>query len=134
VGFAVPTGSGLACFGGGADVLMLSELDGMQQSSGEAGDRGSGFAIDLAMGEVGQESGDSHAEIAGGDAISREEKRWVAVGLIGGMGLGPLAGVVEAEARMAAGEWHTATAAVGKGESTQGRAVLWANRGHGCLL
>ena len=35
---------------------------------------------------------------------------------------------------MAAGEWSTATAAVGKGESTQGRAVLWANRGHGCLL
>jgi hypothetical protein len=43
-------------------------------------------------------------------------------------------GVVEAEARMAAGEWSTATATIGKGESTQERAVLWANRGHGYLL
>jgi hypothetical protein len=50
------------------------------------------------------------------------------------VGFGLLAGVVEAEARMAAGEWSTAAATVGEGERTQGRAVLWANRGHGCLL
>jgi hypothetical protein len=32
---------------------------------------------------------------------------------------------------MAVGEWSTAAATVGKGEGAQGRAVLWANRGHG---
>lgn len=48
--------------------------------------------------------------------------------------MGLLAGVVEAKARMTAREWSAATAAVGKREGTQGRAVLRANRGHGCLL
>jgi len=70
----------------------------------------------------------------GCDVVSREEKRQVAVSLIGGVGFGLLTSMVEAEARMGAGERHTATAAVGKGEGTQGRAVLGANLGHGCLL
>ena len=70
----------------------------------------------------------------GCDVVSREEKRQVAVSLIGGVGFGLLTSMVEAEARMGAGERHTATAAVGKGEGTQGRAVQWANRGLGCLL
>ena len=54
---------------------MLSELDAMHQSSGEAGDCGGGFAFDWAVGDVGQEAGDSGAEIVGRDVISREEKR-----------------------------------------------------------
>jgi hypothetical protein len=86
------------------------------------------------MGDVRQEAGDSPANIVGGDVISGEEKREIEVEWIGGVGFGVLAGVIEAETRVAAGEWSTATATVGKGERTQGRAVLWANRGHGCLL
>jgi hypothetical protein len=58
VGFRAADGSGWTLLGGGAGVLMLSELDGMQQSSGEAGDRRSCFAVDLAVGGVGQEAGD----------------------------------------------------------------------------
>src|SRR5580704_9502796 len=92
--FGTATGFGQGRFGGGADALMLSELDATHQSSGEAGDCGGGFAFHLAMGEVGQEAGDSGAEIAGRDVISREEERKVAVEWIGGEGLGLLAGVV----------------------------------------
>jgi hypothetical protein len=88
----------------GSDELMLSELDGLHQSFGQVGEGGSGFGFDLALGDVGQEACDSHAEILGRDAISREEKREVNVELFGGVGFGRLAGVVEAEARMAAGE------------------------------
>jgi len=60
--------------GGGTDALMLSELDAVHKSSGEAGDCGSGFAFHLAMGDVRQEAGDSCAEIVGSDVVSREEK------------------------------------------------------------
>jgi hypothetical protein len=83
--FKASTGSGRTRFGGGADALMLSDLDATHQSSGEAGDCGCGFAFHLAKGEVGQEAGDSRAEIAGRDAISREEKRQIAVDLIDGV-------------------------------------------------
>jgi hypothetical protein len=73
-GFGAAARPGRTRFGGGADVLMLSELDGVQQCSGEAGDCRGGFVFDLVMGELGLEAGDSHAEIAGRDAIPREEK------------------------------------------------------------
>jgi hypothetical protein len=43
-------------------------------------------------------------------------------------------GVVGAEVGMAGGAGSAALAAIGEGETTQGLAVLWANRGHGCLL
>lgn len=128
LGFRAPTRSGWTRFGCGEDTLMLRELDAAHQNSGEAGDCGGGFAFHWAMGEVGQEAGDSGAEIMRGDVISSEEKRQVAVGWLSGVGFGLLTGVVEAEARMAAGEWHTATATVGKGEGTQGRAVMGGSR------
>lgn len=69
-----PTGSGWARFGGGADALMLRELDATHQSSGEPGDGQGGFAPDLAVGDVGQEASDSCAEIVGSDVICREGK------------------------------------------------------------
>jgi hypothetical protein len=94
---------------------MLRELDATHQSSGEAGDCGGGFAFHWAVGDVGQEAGDSGAEIASRDVISREEERKVAAEWIGGVGFGLLTGVVEAETRMTAGEWSTASATVGKG-------------------
>jgi hypothetical protein len=72
--FKASTGSGRTRFGGGADALMLSDLDATHQSSGEAGDCGCGFAFHLAKGEVGQEAGDSGAEIMSRDVISREGK------------------------------------------------------------
>jgi hypothetical protein len=75
MGFVAPPGSGQKRFARGADELMLSELDGLHQGSGEAGDRGSGFAFDLAIGDAGQEAGDSFAEIVAGDVISGQRKR-----------------------------------------------------------
>jgi hypothetical protein len=41
--------------------------------------------------------------------------------------------VVETEVGMAGGAWSAATAAIGKREKTQRRAVLWLRR-HGFLL
>ncbi len=62
---------------------------------------------------------------------------------IGGAGLGVFAGVVGAEVGMMGGAGRAALAAVGKGETTQGLAVLiecgrraanWTKRGHRWLL
>jgi hypothetical protein len=74
------------------------------------------------------------AGIAGGKVFTGEEIGEFAGEFIGGTGLGVFAGVVGAEVGMAGGAGSAALAAIGKGETTQGLAVLWAKRGHGCLL
>ena len=74
------------------------------------------------------------AGIAGGKVFTGEEIGEVAGEFIGGAGLGVFAGVVGAEVRMPGGAGSAALAAVGKSETTQGLAVLWTKRGHGCLL
>jgi hypothetical protein len=74
------------------------------------------------------------AEIAGGEVFAGEEVGEVLGGFIGGAGLGFFAGVVAAEVGMIGGAGRAALAAVGKGETTQGLAVLWAKRGHECLI
>lgn len=76
----------------------------------------------------GDEAAEGGAEIAGGKVFAREEIGEVMGEFIGGAGLGVFAGVVGAEVGMMGGAGSTAAAAVGKGETTQGRAVLRAKR------
>ena len=54
--------------------------------------------------------------------IFQEEIREVATEFIGGLGLGLLAGMLEAEMRMRAGAGSATTAAIGKHKTTQGHA------------
>jgi hypothetical protein len=108
----------------GVDVFVLGEVDGLDQGLGEVSERGSGFGLDVAAGDGGEKASQGGAEIAGGNVSSGEEIRQVAAELIGGSSLGLFAGMVEAKMRMRAGAGSAATAAIGKRESTQGRAVL----------
>jgi hypothetical protein len=124
----------------GVDVLVLGEMDGLGESLGQVGHGAGGTGLDVAAGNAGDEAAEGGAEIAGGEVLAGKEKGEVVGEFIGGAGLGVFAGVIEAEVGMMGGAGSAATAAVGKGETTQGRAVFiecgrraanWAKRGHG---
>ena len=129
-----PVADGIAPIVGvkGVDVFVLGEI-------GE----GSGSArLDVTTGDGGDEAAEGGVEIVGGEVLSREEIGKFAGKLTGGAGLGFFAGVVQAEVGMLASAGSTALAAVGKGETAQGHAVLnecgrraanRAKRGHGWL-
>jgi formylmethanofuran:tetrahydromethanopterin formyltransferase len=88
----------------------------------------------VTAGYAGDEAAEGGAEIVGGEVLTGEEIGEVAGEFIGGAGLGVFAGVVGTEVWMVGGARSAALAAIGEGETTQGLAVLWAKRGHGCLL
>jgi len=96
----------------GVDVLVLGKMDGLGESLGEIGEGAGGTGLNVAADDSGQEATEGGAEIAGGKALAGEE-------------IGEFAG------EFIAGAGSAALAAVGKGETTQGLAVLWAKRGHG---
>ena len=71
------------------------------------------------------------AEIACGEIIAKEERRYSLASLFGGLGFGFLFGVEVTEMRMAGAARSAALAAIGKGESTQAGTVFGVNFGHG---
>src|SRR5713101_8290623 len=97
-------------------------------------ERSGGAGLNVAADDGGQEAAEGGAEIAGGKVLAGEEIGQFAGEFIGGAGLGVFAGVIGAEVGMAGGAGSAALAAIGKGETTQGLAVLWAKRGHRWLL
>jgi len=127
----------------GVNVLVLGKMDGLGESLGEIGEGAGGAGLNVAADGGGQEAPESGAEIAGGKVLAGEEIGQFTGEFIGGAGLGVFAGVVGAEVGMMGGAGSAALAAVGKGETTQGLAVLiecgrraanWAKRGHRWLL
>jgi len=117
---------GIAPIGGakGVDVFVLGEMDGLDKGLGEIGEGAGGARFYIALEDGGEEAAEGGAEIVGGEALSGEEIGQFAGEFIGGAGLGFLAGVVEAEVGMIGGAGSAAVAAVGKGETTCGHAVL----------
>jgi hypothetical protein len=130
IGDAVAPGVGAE----GVDVLVLGEMDGLGEGLGQVGYGAGGTRFDVAACYAGDDAAEGGAEIAGGEVLAGKEIGEVVGEFIGGAGLGVFAGVVGAEVGMMGGAGSTATAAVGESETTQGRAVLWAKRGHGWLL
>jgi hypothetical protein len=137
--------NGVAPSGGakGVDVFMLGEVDGLGEGLGKMGEGAGGAGFDVATGDSGDDAAEGGAEIAGGEVFAGEVVRDFAGEFVGSAGLGFLAGVVAAEVGMIRDRGRTALAAVGKGEETQGHAVLIecgrraanrAKRGHGWLL
>src|SRR5260370_36705245 len=118
----------------GVDVLVLGKRDGLGESLGEIGEGAGGAGLNVATDDGGQEAAEGGAEITGGEVLAGEEIGQFAGELIGGAGSRVFAGVVGAEVGMMGGAGNAALAAVGKGETTQGLAVLWAKRGHRWLL
>jgi hypothetical protein len=118
----------------GIDVFVLGKMDGLNEGLGEIGEGAGRTGLGVAASYADDEAAEGGAEIAGGEVFAGEEIGQVAAEFIGGAGLRFLAGVVGAEVGMMGGAGSAALAAVGEGETTQGRAVLWAKRGHGCLL
>jgi len=117
----------------GVDVLVLGKMDGLDENLGEIGESAGGAGFNVTAGYAGDESAEGGAEIAGGKVFTGGEIGEFAGEFIGGAP-GVFVGVVGAEVGMAGGAGSAALAAVGKDETTQGLAVLWATRGHGCLL
>ena len=126
-GFAPPVGAE------GVGVFMLGKMDGLGESLGQVGHGAGGTGFDVAAGYAGDEAAKGGAKIAGGKVLTGKEIGEVMGEFIGGAGPGFLAGVLGAEVGMMGGAGSAALAAIGEGETTQGRAVLWAKRGHGCL-
>jgi hypothetical protein len=118
----------------GVDVFVLGELDGLEESLGEIGDGAGSFGFYITANEGGDQAAQGRAEVAGGDELSGKKIGEILSEFFGGESLGLPAEVVRAEIRTVAGERATALTAIGKGETTQGRAVLSTERGHGCLL
>src|SRR5712692_7377574 len=76
------------------------------------------------MGDSGEDPAEGGAEVARGEVIAEEERRYVFTGLFCGLGLRFLLGVEVAEMQVAGAARSAALAAIGKCESTQTGTVL----------
>jgi hypothetical protein len=120
-------GDGVAPAGGaeGFDVFVLGEADGLEECLGQVGDGAGDFGLDVAADHGGNDAGEGGAEIVGGEVVAGKEVGQVVADGFGGAGAGFFLGVVEAEVGMVAGARGAATAAIGEGEQTRGREVLF---------
>jgi len=118
----------------GVGVFVLRMMDGLGESLGEIGEGVGGAGLNVTADDGGQKAAEGGAEIAGGKVLAREKIGQFEGEFIGGAGLGVFTGVVGAEVGMVGRAGSAALAAVSKGETTQGLAVLWVKRGHRCLL
>ena len=118
----------------GVDVFVLGALDGLEENLSKIGDGAGSFGFYITANEGGDQAAQGDAEVAGGNVLSGKKIGKILSEFIGGESLGFPAEVVRAEVLTIAGEGATTLAAIGKGETTQGRAVLSTERGHGCLL
>jgi hypothetical protein len=118
----------------GLTIFVLGDMDGLQESLGQVGDGAGGSGFYIAADNGGDEAAQGGAEIAGGEVVAGEEVGQVFAEFFCGAGAGFFLGVVEAEAGMFAGARGAATAAIRERKRTQGRAVLWTERGHRSLL
>lgn len=110
----------------GVDVFVLGELDGLQKGLAEVGEGGGGSGFYLTLGDGGEELAQGSAKVASGEIAAGEAGRDIAAGLLGGGGLGFLAGVKRTEVRMVGAARGEALAAIGEGERTQRGTVLGA--------
>jgi len=115
-------------------VFVFGEVDGLHEGLGQVANGVGGFGFYIAADNGGDEAAQGGAEIAGGEVVAGEEVGQVFAEFFCGAGAGFFLGVVEAEAGMFAGTRGEATAAIRESKRTQGRAVLWTERGHGSLL
>lgn len=120
--------------GEGVDVFVFGKRNGLQESLAEIGEGSRGFGLELTAGGGSENAAKSEAEIAGGEIVAGEEKADVAANFFGGLGLRFLAGVEATEKWVAGFSRHAATAAVGEGESTVGRAIFGMSGRHEILL
>ena len=118
----------------GVDIFVLGALDGLEENLSKIGDGAGSFGFYITTNEGGDQAAQGSAEVAGGNVLSGKKIGKILSEFFGGESLGFPAEVVRAEVRTVAGERATALAAIGKGETTQGRAVPSSERGHGCLL
>jgi hypothetical protein len=126
----------------GVDVFVLGELDGLDEGLAKIGEGRGGFGFYIALGSGGEEAAECGAETASGEIGAGEAVGDVAAEVVGGAGLGFLAGVEGAEEGMAGMERGAAVAAVSEGERTGtgadvfvgGRAAVLGRRGGGAAI
>jgi hypothetical protein len=92
------------------------------------------FEVDLTAGDGAEEATEAAVEGAGTDIVCADTRRDVVPGVFGGEALELSLGVEVTEVGIAGLAGRFAAAAIGKGESTQGRAVLGEFLGHRDLL
>jgi len=117
----------------GVDVFGLGELDGIDHGLAEVGQGAGGFALDAALGDATEDLAQGVGEIAGGKIAAGEAVQNPIADSHTSAGLGLLKSKGVTKMRMAGATRRAAAAAIGKGEGTQGRAVLGADRRHGNL-
>lgn len=109
----------------GVNVFVQGEMDGLEEGLGEiVGEGAGGAGFYIAMEDGGEDAAEGGAEIVDGEVFAGEAIGEFAGEFIGSAGLGFFAGVLEAEVGMLDGAGSAAVAAVGKGETTCGNAVL----------
>jgi hypothetical protein len=118
----------------GVDVFVLPDVDGLQEGLGHVGDGAGGPGLYIAANNGGNEVCQGGAEIAGREVVAGKEVAKVFAEFFRGAGPGFFLGVIEAEVGMFGGARSAATAAIRESKHTQGRAVLWTERGHRSLL
>ena len=94
----------------------------------------SSFRVDLAAGDSTEETTKAAVEGAGADIVGADTRRDEVPGVLGGEALELSLGVEVTEVGIAGLAGRLAAAAIGKGEGTQGRAVLGGFLGHRDLL
>jgi len=117
----------------GVDVFVLGDGERLDKDLAEISEGGGGFGFDVALGDGGKQAAKGGADVASGDELAGEKASDVFAGFFAGESLGFLASMAGAERGMARTARDAATAAVGEGEGTEGRAVRGTNSGHGSL-
>ncbi len=72
---------------------MLGEVNGLDEGLAEVGEDGGGPGFDVALGDGGEEVAEGGTEVVGGKVRAGEIGRDFTADLLGGAGLGFLAGV-----------------------------------------
>ena len=85
----------------GVDVFVFGEMNGLQESLAEIGERARSFRLELSEGGGSENAAESEAEIAVGEIVVREEKAGIAANFFRGLGLSLPAGMEATEKRMA---------------------------------
>lgn len=118
----------------GVSELVLGERKSLDEGLAEIGERGSGFGVDVALGDGSEEAREGGRDVAGGDILTGEVMGDFTGSVVAGEGLGLLAGMMGAKVRMTWRARHAAAAAVGESEGAEGRTSFGRTRGHYGLL
>jgi hypothetical protein len=130
IGESVTQGLATECVG----EFFLGHGKSLRHDLSKVSEGVSRFRVDLAAGDGTEETTEAAVESAGADIVGADTRGDEVPGVLGGEALELPPGVEVTKFGISGVTWRFATAAIGKGEGTQGRAVLGEFLGHRELL